>query len=166
MHHRFHISHNTPPLPLKISHFLGTTVIARRNSKQWLCKTSGVNKCIMGNVKMLSRLKQTYSAGLHFSSPALIFAVCPCNLIWDSLWFLIPRCEFQDSRYWILDSLSVELGLRIPVASGIPNSLSYIPDSKAQDSRFAQKNFRFQIPQTKMSWIPESGLPHMRRMLG
>ena len=46
-----------------------------------------------------------------------------------------------DSRYWILDSLAVKLGLRIPVASGIPDSLSCIPDSKAQDLWFHEQKF-------------------------
>ena len=54
--------------------------------------------------------------------------------------------EIQDSlRFWILrhgsvqisgtgfQSLSVELGFRIPIVSGIPDSLSCIPDSKAKD---------------------------------
>ena len=41
----FHISHNSPPLPLKILHCLGTTVMPR------------------GSVKMVNRLKQTYSGG-------------------------------------------------------------------------------------------------------
>ena len=39
-----------------------------------------------------------------------------------------------DYRYWISDSLSVEFGYQIPVASRIPDSLSCIPDSKVQDS--------------------------------
>ena len=41
-----------------------------------------------------------------------------------------------DSTQWIPDSrsLSVGLGLWIPFVSGIPDSLSCIPDSKAQDS--------------------------------
>ena len=51
-----------------------------------------------------------------------------------------------DSRFhpWIADSMtgfrilsSVELGFWIPIVSGIPESLSCIPDSKAQDSRFS-----------------------------
>ena len=39
----------------------------------------------------------------------------------------------------ISDSLSEELGLRIPIDSGIVDSLSCIPDSKAQDSAFHSK---------------------------
>ena len=50
------------------------------------------------------------------------------------------------SRYWI----SVELGFWIPVVNGILDSLSCIPDSKAQDSGF-------HIPKFPEFWIPESG---------
>ena len=59
---------------------------------------------------------------------------------------IIPCKEIQDSlRFWILrrgsvqisgtgfQYLSVELGFRIPIVSGIPDSLSCSPDSKAQD---------------------------------
>ena len=38
-------------------------------------------------------------------------------------------------------SLSLELGFWIPIAFGIPDSLSCIPDSKAQDSRFNKQKF-------------------------
>ena len=45
-----------------------------------------------------------------------------------------------DSKFHVLDSgsvsLSVVLGFRIQMISGIPDSLSCIPDSKAQDSGF------------------------------
>ena len=37
--------------------------------------------------------------------------------------------------------MSVELEFWIPIVSGIPDSLSCIPDSKAQDSRFHQQKF-------------------------
>ena len=63
-------------------------------------------------------------------------------------------------------SLSVELGFWIPILSGIPDSLSCIPNSKANDSRFNKHNFPgFRIPQAKMSnsWIPKSGFPFMGR---
>ena len=46
-----------------------------------------------------------------------------------------------DSTQWIPDfqapnpgSLSMELGFPIPIVSGIPDSLSCIPDSRAPDS--------------------------------
>ena len=48
-----------------------------------------------------------------------------------------------DSRYWISDSLS-NLGLRIPIVSGIP-------DSKAHDSEFQKQKFPgYRIPQEKV----------------
>ena len=37
--------------------------------------------------------------------------------------------------------LSVELGFWIPIVRGIPDSLRYIPDSKAQDARFHRQKF-------------------------
>ena len=40
------------------------------------------------------------------------------------------------SRYWIPDSLSVELGFQIAIVGGIPDSLRWIPDSRAQDFWF------------------------------
>ena len=81
-------------------------------------------------------------------------------------------------------SLSVELGFWIPIASGISDSLSCIPDSKAQDSGFHMQIFPwfwiphanfsriisglqmqifpgFQIPQAKISRIRESGFPYI-----
>ena len=68
------------------------------------------------------------------------FSFAPCKdnkVIQDSLWILDSTQWISDSRYWIPDSLqSVELGFWIPIASGIPNSLSWIPDSKAQVSEF------------------------------
>ena len=63
----------------------------------------------------------------------------------------IARLESEfhavDSGLWIPgtgfhESLSVDLRFWIPIASGIPYSLSCFPDSKAQDSRFHQQKFR------------------------
>ena len=48
-------------------------------------------------------------------------------------WAQIPGTDFQ--------FLSVELGFWIPIVSGIPDSLSCIPDSKAQDCGFHKQNF-------------------------
>ena len=53
--------------------------------------------------------------------------IAQSKVIQDSLGFV-------DSTLWTLDSLSLELEFRIPITSGIPESLSSIPDSKAQDS--------------------------------
>ena len=42
--------------------------------------------------------------------------------------------------HWIPDYLSVELEIRILIVSGIPDSLSWIVDSNAQDSGFNNHN--------------------------
>ena len=71
-----------------------------------------------------------------------------------------------DSGFQLLDSRSytVELGFRIPIVRGIPDSDSCIPDSKAQDSGFHKQKFpRFRILHAKISRIPESGFPYMGR---
>ena len=62
-----------------------------------------------------------------------------------------------DSGFQSLDarSFSVELGFRIRIVSGIPDSYTCIPDSKAQDSGFHKQKFaRFRIPNAKFSRIP------------
>ena len=78
------------------------------------------------------------------------------------------------SWYWNSDSLSVEPGFRTLIVSGIPDSLSCTPDSKAKDSDSKSKNFPdsgfhkqkfpgFQIPQVKISRIPDftsKNFPH------
>ena len=72
----------------------------------------------------------------------------------------------MDSGFSLLDlkSFSVDFGFRIPIVSGILDSYSCIPDSKAQDSRFHKQKFlRFGILQAKISGIPESGFPYMGR---
>ena len=57
-----------------------------------------------------------------------------------------------DSRYWIPDSLSVELGYRIPIVCGILDSFSCIPIPQAQDLKFHQQKFpRFQNSDS-LSW--------------
>ena len=70
--------------------------------------------------------------------------------------FLIPGTWFQ--------SLSVELWFWIPIFSRIPDSLSCIPDSKAQDFGSHKPNlFRIPIPQAKILQIQESGFLFMGR---
>ena len=85
----------------------------------------------------------------------LLFAPCypvrakracfPRNGIKDSLEFWIPLRGFRipDSRYWIPVFILPVRGTWIlePVVSGIPDSLSCIPDSKAQDYEFYKQNF-------------------------
>ena len=60
----------------------------------------------------------------------------------NSLGFWIPRSGFR-----ISGTLSVELGFRIPVVRGIPDSLSCNPDCKVQDSGLHKQEFPgFWIP--------------------
>ena len=51
-------------------------------------------------------------------------------------------------------SLSAKHGFWIPIVSGIPDSLSCIPNSKVHDSRF-------RIPKAEISRIPESGFAYL-----
>ena len=55
----------------------------------------------------------------------------PCKVIQHSLGFWIPRCGFQIPGTRFLIFLSVKLVFRPPIVSGIPDSFSLIPDSKA-----------------------------------
>ena len=74
----------------------------------------------------------------------------------------------MDSGFQLLDSrsFSVKLGFRIRIVSGILDSYTCIPDSKAQDSGFHKQKFpRFRIPNAKISRIPESGFLYMGREL-
>ena len=57
-----------------------------------------------------------------------------------------------DSRYCIPNYLSVELGFWIPIVSGIPDSLSCIPDSKAQDSEFHNQKFPNSTIRIPLCW--------------
>ena len=49
-------------------------------------------------------------------------------------WILESILWIPGSREWILVSLSVKVVFRILISSGIPDSLSCIPDSRCQDS--------------------------------
>ena len=58
----------------------------------------------------------------------------------------------MDSRFQLLNSGFFVSGTRIL------DSLSCIPDSKAQDSEFHKQNFlglRFKIAPCKVNWVPE-----------
>ena len=57
----------------------------------------------------------------------------------------------------------MEFGFWIPIGSGIPDSYSYIPDSKGQDSRLHKQIFlRSRIPHLKCSRIASQGvIPHL-----
>ena len=63
--------------------------------------------------------------------------------VWTGLqfnWPTVRESKIVDSGFHTVDSgfqsLSVELGVWIQIVSGIPDSKSCIPDSKAQDFRF------------------------------
>ena len=45
-------------------------------------------------------------------------------------WIVDSTLWILDSRNWILNSLSVKFGFRIPIISGIPDSWSWIPESR------------------------------------
>ena len=61
----------------------------------------------------------------------------------------------MDSGLQVLDSpsSSVELGFRIPIVTGILDSLSGMPESKPQDSGFHNKK------------VPDSGLPYIGQLI-
>ena len=82
-----------------------------------------------------ARLQKDFSIS-SLKATELKVPVAQCKGIQDTFGFWIP-----DSRYSILDSFSVGLGFRISIAEGIPDSLSCIPDSKVQDSRFQWQKF-------------------------
>ena len=67
-----------------------------------------------------------------------------------------------NSTPWIPD-LPVKFGFRIPIVNGIPDSYSYMPDSKGHDSGLHKEIFlRSRIPHVKRSRIPSQGvIPHL-----
>ena len=72
-----------------------------------------------------------------------------------------------DSRFQVLDSdvFLVELGFWILILSRIPDSLSFIPESKVQGSGFHKQNFPgFRIP--KGSYYSQTPLKWTMRMRG
>ena len=64
-------------------------------------------------------------------------------------WILDPTPRITNSRFRIPWSLSVKLGFWIPIVSGIPDSLSCIPDSKDQDFGFHKQKFP-RIPEIRI----------------
>ena len=78
-----------------------------------------------------------------------IFA--PWKEIHNILGFWILRRGFQIPGY-LFQSLSLELGFWIPVVSGIPDSLSCIPDSKVQDLGFHKQKFPCLWNSDSLTW--------------
>ena len=93
-------------------------------------------------------------------------SVTPCKVIQKSLEFRNPQRGFRIPCLWIPDSTSMDSGFHnqqpgfwITITVGLRNSLAgfRIPKPCTPDST--------RIPQTKITWIPDSGLPYMVRIL-
>ena len=80
-----------------------------------------------------------YNWPLNFPFLDLWVLLAPCSSNPIQSWILDSTPWIPDYRYWILDSLSMEIGFRIPVTRGIPDSLSWIPYSKALGSTFPMR---------------------------
>ena len=83
-----------------------------------------------------------------FALVAQLRNLVPCKVIQDSI-------GFPDSRYWIVDSLSVD---SLPVELGFG-------DSEFLELKFGFQSPEFRIPQAKMSRIPKSGIAYMGRVV-
>ena len=87
--------------------------------------TAAILLIFRGNVE-----EHVYDAPLRFDVINTCLSFAPCKGIQDSLGFWIPRRGFRILGA-AFQSFSVELGLWIPTASGILDSLGGIRDSKA-----------------------------------
>ena len=58
-------------------------------------------------------------------------------------WILDSIPWILDSRYYIQDSLTVEIGFRIPIISGIPDSLTVFRNTKPRIQDSTSKNFLY-----------------------
>jgi len=78
------------------------------------------------------------------------------------IWPCVRESWILDSRYWIPDSLSVELGFWIPIVSGfrIPRAEFWIPKSKILEDSTGKISLILS-PQANISQIPESGFPYV-----
>ena len=83
-------------------------------------------------------LPSALSVALRPGLPLLLLDPLPLYVAWTILYSTL---WIPDSSWWILDSLLVKLVSPIPIVNGIPGSLSWIADSKAQDSRINKKTF-------------------------
>ena len=84
-------------------------------------------------------IKESCGIGILYKPLKLIYL----NRCFLFLWLVnevkLASCKIIQGRNAV-DSLSMELGFWIPIISGIPDSLSCIPDSKAHDSGFHKLN--------------------------
>ena len=92
--------------------------------KQWILPTPSLNvqwqKLISPHVR---KTKRVLDSGFHSLDSG----------------FLASGTWILDSTLWIPDSLVVEPGFRIAIVSGIPDSFSWIPHSKAKNSGLLYK---------------------------
>ena len=156
---------------------------------QGSCMTCVLRTARISNVEIVMINKISCDAEITTENVAkknwrALYQPIKCMGIWAS-----PRPWISDSRYWIPTEYFVNgtCRFRIRIVSRIPDSLSSIPYSKAQDSEFRNKNFPdsgfhkqnysdsgfknfpgfripkqkfvgFRIPQAKISRYPDSGL--------
>ena len=99
--------------------------------------------------RMLRVLQMSRDATYSYTFDATL---TPCKGIQDSLGFWIPHRGFRIPGTG-LQSLSVELGIWIPIVRGISDSLSCIPDSKAQDCGFSSIILRDSGIPIPLHWV-------------
>jgi len=85
-----------------------------------------------------------------FKSCVLSGFFAPCKEIQDSFGVLIPRRGF---RIPVTGYQALKHGFSISIVSGIPDSLSCIPDTKAQDFRYHKHNFS-RMPESTSNKFP------------
>ena len=115
-----------------------------------VCCAKAATHIRMRTVSKPTRLayKEHKAGYLHINAPRKdvgnthfkVFSIASYKEIQVSLRFWSPRCGFRIPGNGF-QFFSVELEFWIPIVSRIPDSLSCIPDSKAQDSRFHQQKF-------------------------
>ena len=84
-------------------------------------------------------IKESCGIGILYKPLKLIYLNGCFLFLWLVNEVKLASCKIIQSRNAV-DSLSMELGFWIPIISGIPDSLSCIPDSKAHDSGFHKLN--------------------------
>ena len=112
------------------------------------------------------------ASNITYSTIAFNFDVYRLSSPVSSTGYDLTQSWSLDYREWIPHSLSVETGFRISIVNGIPNSLSCIPVSKAQDLDStsiylpdSRSGFPLTRPQSSPLWREsrpegyESGIP-------
>ena len=124
---------------------------------------SGIKSCFGDFLKLTIDLLKNCNGQYELSVKAALCGLCSTSSSSgiSTAWLVAKGIQDSlglDSRYWILDSLSVELWIHIPIIRGILDSVSCISHFKAGIKDFTAIRFgEYQIPQAKISQIPESG---------